>query len=660
MMQSAVAVDAGRARDVLEAAANQILSVVAPKTARFIRAIVHVADVGTAMTNGVRILLPPEFEGAKVAQEPAIAVGLLAHEVGHFLQPTPEILAMERQTGAPRWLANLLMDIQGEALMASLFPGLALSLQATRALVGSRRLASYVAAIHSSRRFDEVACNVLLAGRFAQAAVPFAADWHEEDAYEGVLPYTHTWYAQMATLLGLAAEALTLPPAQLPDLLSRVMAALPDLRPRPEQASPTPRQEAERRDAPESDAGEDEPAKEQDTQAEEETDDAQADDAAPDTPPEEGGAEADDQPVSDADEADDRPDGPGSGEDADAPLEADDASEGDGSDPGDESGDPGQVEEHSDRVPELQPEPQADQEGEESGLPDDTGSPEEGTLASASAGDKAGAGDEDEDFANPLGDTLSDPRITADGLARALQEEAQAALRDAVPAEPQFLQEQIFRAAVPEPQAARVAPLIQTRFDMPRGAIEIVAPGRFDRLEAARGNLPYRMSVVTPGGDTPAPNVVIAVDVSSSMYWTKGKIQSARTAAQAVALAVTRAGGKVLGLLFDDGAYVSPARDSAPLFAPLAVWPTNGGTSFAFLGQIWRDYPDYRVIVVTDGDGCVPPATEPDRERTVGVVIPGNDRPEVIAQVCSRVVKLEQLQKLPQVLAVLMPRSAVH
>lgn len=660
MVQSAVAVSAGQARDVLEAAANQILAVVAPKTARFIRAIVHVAEVGTAMTNGVRILLPPEFEGTSVAQEPAIAVGLLAHEVGHFLQPTREILAMERQTGAPRWLANLLMDIQGEALMASLFPGLAASLQATRALVGSRHVAGYLSAIRSSQRFDEVACNVLLAGRFTQAAVPFAADWHEEDAYQGVLPYTHTWYAPMTTLLGLAAEALTLPPAQLPELLSRVMAALPDLHPKQGQASPAPRQEAEGGDAPKRDAGEDEPAEEQDTQAEEETDDAQADDAAPNRLSEEDDAEADDQPASDADEADEQPDGPGSGEAEDDVSEADDATEDGDADPGDEPGDPGQVQEDSDRVPELQPEPQEEQEGEEAGVPDDTGGPEEGSLASTSAGDQAGQGDEGENFANPLGDTLSDPRITADGLARALQEEAQAALRDAMPAEPQFLQEQPFKAGVPEPQAARIAPLIQTRFDMPRGAIEIVAPGRFDRLEAARGNLPYRMSVVTPGGDTPAPNVVIAVDVSSSMYWTKGKIQSARTAAQAVALAVTRAGGKVLGLLFDDGAYVSLARDSAPLFAPLASWPANGGTSFAFLGQVWRDYPDYRVIIVTDGDGCVPPATEPDRERTVGVVIPGNDRPDVIAQVCSRVVKLEQLPKLPQVLAVLMPRSAVH
>ncbi|HEX9118138.1 MAG TPA: hypothetical protein VGA61_18885, partial [Anaerolineae bacterium] len=221
MVQSMVSASAGQARDVLEAAANQILAVVAPKTARFIRAIVHVAEVCTAMTNGVRILLPPEFEGVRLAQEPAIAVGLLAHEVGHFLQPTEEILAVERQTGAPRWLANLLMDIQGEALMVSLFPALAASLQATRALVGSHRVAGYLAAIRSSSRFDEVACNVLLAGRFSQAEVPFAADWYEADAYQSVLPCTHTWYAESVTLLGLAGEALALSPAQLPDLIRR-------------------------------------------------------------------------------------------------------------------------------------------------------------------------------------------------------------------------------------------------------------------------------------------------------------------------------------------------------------------------------------------------------------------------------------------------------
>ncbi|HEX9114433.1 MAG TPA: hypothetical protein VGA61_00060, partial [Anaerolineae bacterium] len=500
-------------------------------------------------------------------------------------------------------------------------------------------------------------------------------------AYQSVLLYTHTWYAESVTLLGLAGGALALSPAQLPDLIRRVMAALPQLRRAQEAASPDAKPGHTSKTSTsvdeENDAESQDDANSTDKEQEESSEQTGA--AAEDVPPEDGPGDGDDQPAAGAEDTDELPE-PSDDDGETVPPNADGAQasptdEGNPcDDPRDEADDPAEPETAAagelEAGPGLGDEDQGAPTEEHEQDPalgevpsfaptGDSGGIEEGTLTPGSVGD-APAEDPDEPFDNPLGDTLSDPRITADGWAQALQDEAQAALRDAVPAEPQFLQEQAFKAGVPEPQAARIAPLIQTRFDMPRGAIEIVAPGRFDRLEAARGNLPYRMSVVTPGGDVPAPNVVIAVDVSSSMYWTKGKIQSARTAAQAVALAVTRAGGKVLGLLFDDGAYVSPARDGASLFAPLATWPTSGGTSFAFLSQVWREYPDYRVIVVTDGDGCTPPATGPDRERTVGVVIPGNDKPEVIAQVCSRVVKLEQLQKLPQVLAALMPRSATR
>ena len=39
----------------------------------------------------------------------------------------------------------------------------------------------------------------------------------------------------------------------------------------------------------------------------------------------------------------------------------------------------------------------------------------------------------------------------------------------------------------PQPDAQRLARAIRTRFDVTHGALEIMAPGRFDRQEAARG-----------------------------------------------------------------------------------------------------------------------------------------------------------------------------
>ena len=73
-------------RAILDATANQILAVVAPDTARLVRAYVSLdEEADTAATDGVRIWLPPTFEGVDVAHDTPVAVGLLVHELGHFL-----------------------------------------------------------------------------------------------------------------------------------------------------------------------------------------------------------------------------------------------------------------------------------------------------------------------------------------------------------------------------------------------------------------------------------------------------------------------------------------------------------------------------------------------------------------------------------------------
>ena len=67
---------------------GSILAVVAPDTARLVRAYVALDEnADTAATDGVRIWLPPTFEGVDVAHDTPVAVGLLVHELGHFLQP---------------------------------------------------------------------------------------------------------------------------------------------------------------------------------------------------------------------------------------------------------------------------------------------------------------------------------------------------------------------------------------------------------------------------------------------------------------------------------------------------------------------------------------------------------------------------------------------
>lgn len=66
-------------RAVLDATANQILAVVAPDTARLVRAYVSIQeDADTAATDGVHIWMPPFFEGVDVTHDTPVAVGLLS------------------------------------------------------------------------------------------------------------------------------------------------------------------------------------------------------------------------------------------------------------------------------------------------------------------------------------------------------------------------------------------------------------------------------------------------------------------------------------------------------------------------------------------------------------------------------------------------------
>ena len=88
-------------RAILDATANQILAVVAPDTARLVRAYVSLdEDADTAGTDGVHIVMPPLFEGVDVAHDTPVAVGLLVHELGHFLQPL-KALEVAEHTGCP-------------------------------------------------------------------------------------------------------------------------------------------------------------------------------------------------------------------------------------------------------------------------------------------------------------------------------------------------------------------------------------------------------------------------------------------------------------------------------------------------------------------------------------------------------------------------------
>jgi hypothetical protein len=480
----------------LNAAANQVLAVVAPATSRLVQAAVTVAEADTASTDGVHIWLPPAFEGCDVTQDAPVAIGLLAHELGHFLQPLEAIQQVEQETSAPHWLANILLDIQGEAQAACLFPPLAVPLTAVRDAVNRARMAEYLAELRQGADcvgtdFAGVACAAALAGRFAQTAQPFAAEWYSLPAYRALDAVfdVEPWGQQVKEFLGLLAAAHWTAAKELPGLLRQIIEQFPELR-----ASPA--------------------------------------------------------------------------------------------------------------------------------------------------------------LAMPLGD----PKVAARGTGQAVQAEAQGNTREREPLDSQELKELSVQPGPPETEAVTIARAIRLRFAVPKGGVEVVAPGRLDRREAARGDgIPFRLDL--PGRSAPRPQVVICLDVSESMWYSKAKIGAARVAAQAIALAVRDAGGDVVGVLFDDTWLAGAGWSDALLFAP-GHWPTEGGTYFAFLSDLWRRYPSHWVVLVTDGDGYVPYASAPDRARTGAVVIP-DGKPEKMAEICNSVIVLKDPRDLPWAMALLIPRAIV-
>ncbi|MBM4460580.1 MAG: hypothetical protein FJ011_22945 [Chloroflexi bacterium] len=221
-------------RAILDATANQILAVVAPDTARLVRAYVSLDETAdTAATDGVRIWLPPTFEGVDVAHDTPVAVGLLVHELGHFLQPLKALEEVEQQSGAPHWLGNIIADIELEAMMAGLFPPLADTLKAVRAVVKQAHLADYRRSLQAGRTFPAIACSVALTGRFGNPELPFDINPHGDS--QTLFAALRTIASQTAADRALQfawrlAGATEIAPAQTPAYVEETIQTFPELR----------------------------------------------------------------------------------------------------------------------------------------------------------------------------------------------------------------------------------------------------------------------------------------------------------------------------------------------------------------------------------------------------------------------------------------------
>ena len=213
------------------------------------------------------------------------------------------------------------------------------------------------------------------------------------------------------------------------------------------------------------------------------------------------------------------------------------------------------------------------------------------------------------------------------------------------------------------PDAYTLSRSLRPHFTGRQAVAEVVAPGRFLRRAAVREVIPFRLRL--PGHTHPATKLVLCLDASGSMGSTcpgsngSSKWHVAQLAAQALALAVQQSGGQVVGVVFGDHAWTTPDSDSLAL-APertAQVGRTGSGTSFRFLSDLWRRYPQHRVLVLTDGSGDPPSLVLPaDRQRTSALITPmGN--PQQAAPWSERQVVLRDLRHLGEVLTLLTPRA---
>jgi len=213
---------------------------------------------------------------------------------------------------------------------------------------------------------------------------------------------------------------------------------------------------------------------------------------------------------------------------------------------------------------------------------------------------------------------------------------------------------------------------LQKRWDVSYGCGVIMAPGRLNRLSAVRGDpMPFTMPAPIKGKEAPRTKVVLVVDWSGSMNVNESAPwKAALQAAQAIALAIRSTGGDVRAAIFAEHLWHAPDFSADLLFAAslgsIDLFEARGeDTDFSWLPQVWQSFPDYRVVLLTDGNGYPPKAILPSGRKRTSVVLLQVRRnlPANVAQIeatigsfASSFVHVDNLTELAAAWALLIPR----
>jgi len=163
----------------LQAILNLIASALLGDLASFLTPRLVIAKDNTASTDGrMWVRLPEEFLGIRLGEKMQVFIGLLAHEIGHWLQPLREIESVEQKTGINHDILNIILDVHLEHCVPIIFPLFAKPLEAVRILVRDAHKQDYEKGYKEADTFLEAADAALLFGRFCvEPGLPFDAPY---------------------------------------------------------------------------------------------------------------------------------------------------------------------------------------------------------------------------------------------------------------------------------------------------------------------------------------------------------------------------------------------------------------------------------------------------------------------------------------------------
>jgi hypothetical protein len=183
--------------------------------------------------------------------------------------------------------------------------------------------------------------------------------------------------------------------------------------------------------------------------------------------------------------------------------------------------------------------------------------------------------------------------------------------------------------------------------------------------------MPFTMPAPIQGKQSPQTKVVLIVDWSGSMGVNENAPwNAALQAAQTIALAIRSTGGDVRAAIFAEHLWHAPNFSADVLFAAslgsISLTEARGeDTNFSWLPHVWQAFPDYRVVLLTDGNGYPPKAILPSGRKRTSVVLlqVRKNLPTNVAQIeatiqsfASSFVHVDNLRELAAAWALLIPR----